>query len=61
MGKGKIKGLISKVERTYNILDAIPYWPETGQAQTTCRASLVATLAAVIFRVVRVYSSEGIL
>ena len=47
-----------KVGRTYNILDAIPYWPETGQAQMTCKALLGVTFAAVTFRITRVFSSE---
>lgn len=45
-----------EVGGTYNILDAIPYWPETGQAQTTCKASIVALFAVVTFRTTRAFS-----
>ena len=31
--------------RTYKALEPGPYWPDTGQAHTTCKALLVAFVA----------------
>lgn len=42
--------------RTYKTLEPGPYWPETGQAHTTCKA--VLAFVAVMFRVMRVFGCE---
>ena len=42
-------------ERTHNALEPSPYWPESGQAQMTCNAELVA-FTDEAFRVIRVFN-----
>jgi hypothetical protein len=43
---------------TYSTREPGPYCPDTGQAQTTCKASLAAS-AAVAFRATRAGSAEA--
>jgi hypothetical protein len=45
--------------RAYSTLEPGPYWPDTGQAHTTCKAWLVASVIAVSFRPTRVCSNGG--
>jgi hypothetical protein len=52
---------VSGQKRTYKTLEPGPYWPDTGQAHTTCKALLVAVTfvaVAVAFRATRVSSSD---
>lgn len=52
-----IWGLEFTKRRTYKTREPGPYWPDTGQAHTTCKALLVA-FATVAFRSTRIFSSE---
>jgi hypothetical protein len=47
------------LKSTYKTLEPVPYWPDTGQAHTTCKALLAAFAAGVTaFRPTRVFSDE---
>jgi hypothetical protein len=47
-------------DSAYKTLEPVPYWPDTGQAHTTCKALLVSFAAVVTAsRPTSAFSSEG--
>ncbi len=51
--------MLRGVESAYKTLEPVPYWPDNGQAHTTCKALPAASAAGVTaFRPTRVFSSE---